>query len=166
MSFSTLSLPCIFPQFQHWESRQFVVSSQITGQLPLIWVHFAACWSLWFMNYERRYVLDHWLYIIHAVCTVLIQIIWFSPYLSLRLSECMGHCRRHKLRQSSNLQKPFCALNILSVIKMFFFSHVVSPESCVAWLEVCLLCAAVPAMFPVAVIMGLFAEDCGGSNGQ
>lgn len=34
------------------------------------------------------------------------------------------------------------------------------------WLEVRLLCTAVPAMFPVVVVMRLSAEDCDGSNGQ
>lgn len=70
-------------------------------------------------------------------------------------------------KQRSNLQKTLRRFKcIVPVLKMNFCLVLFLPQSCVAWLEVRLSCTSVPVLFPIAVIMGLFAEDCAGSKGS
>lgn len=122
-------------------------------------------------------LLDSVIYeLLTAICSLLLTVCYqcclrcsysnstISPYLSLHLSDCKVECRHHKGRNiCKNPSVPWmCCLCVRN--DSFFLA--VFPESRVAWLEVCLLCTAVPAMFPVHVIMRLFAEDCGKSNGQ
>lgn len=92
----------------------------------------------------------------------------FSPYLRFAFVGLRGGLQAPQTNAKPVNALPCleCVVSALKYIYIYICSHAVLPESCVARLDVRSLCTGVPVMSPVAVRMGLFAEDCGGSNGQ
>lgn len=124
MCLFTPLLKGIFLLFKHREWLQFVVRSQITGQLPFKWLHLIHS-LLEFVIYEVLLLISATDYILSTLSALLLILaIWFSLHL-IWACVCFAvrvDCISHKLRQAvfKSRKALWCSKCITSALKLCF----------------------------------------------